>query len=76
MSGPRIFQTIPARRLGIEDDHVPFLEKGVPILHLIPVPFPNEWHTLADNGDVVDDRTVEKLNMIFRVFVSEYLELA
>lgn len=22
----------------IEDDHLPFLEKGVPILHLIPVP--------------------------------------
>ena len=40
-----------ARYLGIEDDHIPFLKKDVPILHLIPVPFPQEWHTLADNGD-------------------------
>ncbi|KAG0311433.1 hypothetical protein BGZ99_010173, partial [Dissophora globulifera] len=31
---------------GIEDDHVPFLLRGVPILHIIPTPFPAVWHTL------------------------------
>lgn len=31
---------------GIEDDHLPFLANGVPILHLIPRPFPHVWHTL------------------------------
>ena len=30
----------------------------------------------GDNGDAVDYPTVEKLNKILRVFVSEYLELA
>ncbi|KAG6837279.1 hypothetical protein H0H93_012284 [Arthromyces matolae] len=30
----------------IGDDHVPFLQKGVSILHLIPEPFPSVWHTL------------------------------
>ncbi|KAG6868819.1 hypothetical protein C0993_009701 [Termitomyces sp. T159_Od127] len=30
----------------IGDDHIPFLEKGVSILHLIPEPFPRVWHTL------------------------------
>ena len=48
----------------------------MPILHVIPVPFPDEWHTAQDNGNVVDYPTVEKLNKILRVFVSEYLELA
>lgn len=32
---------------GIGDDHVPFLEKGVPVVHVISVPFPKVWHTLA-----------------------------
>jgi glutaminyl-peptide cyclotransferase len=32
---------------GIEDDHLPFLERGVNILHIIASPFPNVWHTLA-----------------------------
>ena len=31
---------------------------------------------MSDNGDAVDYPTVEKLNKILRVFVSEYLELA
>lgn len=31
---------------GIEDDHIPFLAKGVPVVHLISVPFPKVWHTL------------------------------
>ena len=48
----------------------------MPILHVIPVPFPDEWHTAQDNANVVDYPTVEKLNKILRVFVSEYLELA
>jgi glutaminyl-peptide cyclotransferase len=30
----------------IEDDHVPFLRHGVPILHVIANPFPRVWHTL------------------------------
>ena len=76
IQGPAIFQSMAARYLGIEDDHIPFLRKDVPILHLIPVPFPQEWHTMADNGDAIDYPTVEKLNKILRVFVAEYLEIA
>jgi len=30
----------------IEDDHIPFLKKGVPVVHLISVPFPKVWHTI------------------------------
>lgn len=28
------------------DDHVPFLKRGVNVLHLISEPFPRVWHTL------------------------------
>lgn len=31
----------------IEDDHIPFLHAGVPVVHLISVPFPKVWHTIA-----------------------------
>lgn len=60
---------------GIEDDHMPFLERGVPILHLIPVPFPEEWHKLSDNWQAVDFVTVDNLCRILRVFVVEYLNI-
>ena len=33
----------------IEDDHIPFLNRGVPVLHMIAVPFPSVWHTIHDN---------------------------
>lgn len=30
----------------IEDDHLPFLQRGISILHVIAAPFPSVWHTL------------------------------
>ncbi|XP_055595335.1 glutaminyl-peptide cyclotransferase [Uranotaenia lowii] len=59
----------------IEDDHVPFLQRNVPILHVIPSPFPEVWHKLSDDGKAVDMSTVENLIKVFRVFVAEYLHL-
>ena len=29
----------------IGDDHIPFLQRGVSVLHLIADPFPRVWHT-------------------------------
>lgn len=59
----------------IEDDHIPFLRRGVPILHLIPVPFPEVWHKPGDNRSVIDMHTVENINRLLRIFVIEYLHL-
>ncbi|XP_050306313.1 glutaminyl-peptide cyclotransferase-like isoform X2 [Anthonomus grandis grandis] len=59
----------------IEDDHLPFLRRNVPILHLIPIPFPKEWHTPNDDRNIIDIKTVENLNMILRIFLAEYLHL-
>jgi Peptidase family M28 len=33
----------------IDDDHMPFLKRGVNILHLIATPFPAVWHTVKVN---------------------------
>ncbi|KAG7092802.1 hypothetical protein E1B28_009119 [Marasmius oreades] len=59
----------------IGDDHVPFLQKGVPILHLIAEPFPRVWHRIEDNADALDIPTMRRWNLILRVFMSEYLNL-
>ncbi|XP_060025382.1 glutaminyl-peptide cyclotransferase isoform X5 [Lagenorhynchus albirostris] len=59
----------------IQDDHIPFLRKGVPVLHLIPSPFPEAWHTMDDNEENLDKTTIDNLNKILKVFVLEYLHL-
>lgn len=58
------------------DDHVPFLVRGVPILHLITTPFPDVWHKVADNKDALDLDVCRRWNAIMRVFTAEYLHLA
>ncbi|QRV86094.1 Peptidase family M28 protein [Ceratobasidium sp. AG-Ba] len=60
---------------GIEDDHLPFLERGVNILHVIASPFPRVWHTLADDASALHLPTLKHWNMVLRVFVAEYLGL-
>lgn len=57
----------------IKDDHEPFLVKGVPILHIIPLPFPNVWHTEFDNENIINYGTVKNLLLIFEVFIVQYL---
>lgn len=61
--------------VGIEDDHTPFLQKGVRILHLIPIPFPRTWHTLDDDHQHLDFPTINCLRKLLRIFVLEYFHL-
>jgi len=74
ISGKNIFNPnfLPA---GIEDDHIPFKRKDVPILHLIAYPFPREWHKIGDDRKSLDFSRIANLNKILRVFVAEYLHL-
>ncbi|KAI8993600.1 hypothetical protein BDB01DRAFT_716259 [Pilobolus umbonatus] len=59
----------------IQDDHVPFLQRGINVLHMIVSPFPHVWHTAADDASCIDPSVVENLSIIFRCFLAEYLEL-
>ncbi len=62
---------IPA---SIQDDHLPFMARGVPILHLIPK-FPDVWHTINDDGEHLDMPTVRDLAKIVTAFALEWLEM-
>ncbi|KAF7295447.1 Peptide hydrolase [Mycena indigotica] len=60
---------------GIGDDHVPFQEKGVDILHLITAPFPAVWHSIRDDASALHMPTLRRWNILMRVFMAEYLNL-
>jgi len=64
------------QRGGVQDDHIPFAERGVKALHLIPVPFPSVWHEETDDVDHLDRQSVKDLASLLRLFISEYLQLA
>ncbi|KAJ7988976.1 hypothetical protein DPEC_G00314770 [Dallia pectoralis] len=59
----------------VQDDHMPFLNRGVRILHLIPTPFPSVWHSFDDTEQNLDRSAIENLNKILQVFVLEYLNM-
>jgi len=64
---------------GIQDDHIPFLQRGVEILHLIDAApfkgFPKVWHTMDDNAENLDMDTVEDWSMLVTAFAAEWMEL-
>ncbi|KAF7175661.1 hypothetical protein CNMCM7691_009668 [Aspergillus felis] len=64
---------------GIQDDHVPFLARGVEILHVIDASpmtgFPKVWHSMDDDGEHLDLDTVEDWSMLFTAFAAEWMDL-
>lgn len=59
----------------MEDDHIPFLARGVEILHIIPLPFPAVWHTANDDGEHLDTDTTDDWAVIVTAFVAEWMDL-
>ncbi|KAF4974322.1 hypothetical protein FZEAL_8751 [Fusarium zealandicum] len=57
----------------IDDDHRPFMERGVEILHLIPTPFPDVWHEMTDDGEHLDLPTVRDWARITTAFVVDWM---
>lgn len=59
----------------VSDDHLPFISKGVDILHVIPHPFPDVWHTMEDDADHLDMPTVRDWSKIVAAFALEWLDM-
>ncbi|KAJ3370102.1 hypothetical protein GGF31_004719 [Allomyces arbusculus] len=62
-------------RRHIQDDQLPFWRAGVPVVHAIPLPFPDVWHTIRDTVDALDPVNVVDLARVFAGFVVEELRL-
>lgn len=67
--------THPRSQGGIEDDHIPFMLRGVEILHMIPTPFPDVWHKMEDDAEHLDMDTVEDWAMLTTAFAAEWMDL-
>ncbi|KAL5342813.1 hypothetical protein BJX70DRAFT_385991 [Aspergillus crustosus] len=63
----------------IEDDHIPFLRRGVEVMHLIDYSsiggFPPVWHKPEDDGEHLDIDTVEDWSLLVAGFAAEWMEL-
>ena len=59
----------------MQDDHIPFMARGVEVLHLIPLRYPTVWHRIEDDGEHLDIPTVEDWAILTTAFVAEWLEL-
>ncbi len=73
---PQVVQRVwaVARRLGIKafsenkgpavfDDHVPFLEKGIPVINLIDMDYP-PWHTAEDNPEHCSPQSLKQVGEV------------
>ena len=68
-------ETDTFRSYVMQDDHIPFIARGVPVLHLIPARFPSVWHTINDDGAHLDIPTVEDWALLTTAFAAEYMDL-
>lgn len=59
----------------IDDDHRPFLERGVDIFHIIATPFPRVWHEPEDDGLHLHMDTTEDWAVLMTAFTAEYMDL-
>ncbi|KAF2643031.1 hypothetical protein P280DRAFT_467134 [Massarina eburnea CBS 473.64] len=59
----------------VEDDHIPFMARGVEILHIIPTPFPYQWHEITDDGAHLHMDTVEDWTRLVTAFTAEWMDL-
>jgi Zn-dependent M28 family amino/carboxypeptidase len=48
---------LPQYKYQVIDDHVPFLEAGIPAVDLIDLDYPY-WHTLQDTADKVSPKSL------------------
>ena len=49
---------------------------GVPILHLIPLPFPPQWHTKNDNLRNLNQNRIQDLRQIMKAFLLQILNVS
>jgi glutaminyl-peptide cyclotransferase len=61
-------QFIPTPKYHILDDHVPFLEAGIPAVDIIDFDYPY-WHTTEDTVDKVSAESLEAVGETLRVWL-------
>jgi len=63
-------QFLDGVRYTIDDDHVPYIERGLPAMDVIDFDYPY-WHTLQDTPDKVSARSLEVVGRVLHSVVKE-----
>jgi glutaminyl-peptide cyclotransferase len=59
---------IPEIKYSMHDDHIPFMQKGIPAVDLIDFDYPY-WHTAADTTDKVSAESLERAGRLVEVYL-------
>lgn len=59
---------IPMPRWSMEDDHIPFVRRGIPSLDIIDFDYP-DWHKTTDTVDKVSADSLERVGRTMEVFL-------
>lgn len=59
---------IPEPRWALIDDHLPFVQRGIPAVDIIDFDYP-AWHTTADTLDRISPHTLEAVGRIIERFI-------
>lgn len=61
---------IPQPKYTIIDDHIPFLERGIPAVDMIDFDYP-AWHTTGDTADKVAPASLERVGRTLEVWLKK-----
>lgn len=53
----------------VEDDHLPFLNRRIPVVNLIQYPFPAYWHTAEDTLDKCSARSLQIIGNLLMAYI-------
>lgn len=59
---------IPQVRNTMIDDHIPFVQRGIPSVDIIDFDYPY-WHTTADTADKVSPDSLERVGQVLQFFL-------
>jgi len=62
---------IPEEKYRVVDDHLPFIEQGIPAVDLIDLDYPY-WHTLQDTPDKVSAASLQTVGETLLVWMRDY----
>jgi hypothetical protein len=62
---------IPQEKYRVEDDHLPFIEKGLRAVDLIDLDYPY-WHTIQDTPDKVSAESLQKVGETLLAWIHDY----
>ncbi len=60
---------LPVPGEAVMDDHLPFLEAGIPVIDLVHTPFPWYWHTAADTPDQCSAENLQQVGEVLTQMV-------